>query len=295
MKITLLGNCQVESIRACLGILLPSAQVSMHNSWNITNEFGSISKLKSYLQEADVVIAHRFYGIPGIEFEEIASHSRFLEFPVLNFSSFHPDCIYLVDADKNKIVRSVIGDYNSSIIAFSYQNSVSIAQCLASFREEIFKFVGYYDAWDSSVKSLDAEFARCGFRAGDYLARWMSKEPFVHSINHPKLFAIHDLVKDALQRLGIKYFQVNNITDYVADPLLNYSGWPIYDQIAEIYGYSGDFYFRGNYEHNARYLHTLPEFVETSYNLYAEAGVQRFSNELFDVWKQVGLLDRINS
>lgn len=295
MNIVLLGNCQIESIKASLNVLLPTANVAMLHSWNLKREFETVSALNKHLAHADVVIAHRFYDVPNIGFDEISDHPRFLEFPVLNFSCFHPDCIYLTDGDTKKMVRSVIGDYNSALVGYSYQNSVSIDNCISSFQDEIFRFVGYYDLWDSSVRALDAEFARCGFSAGDFLASWMSKKTFVHSINHPKIFAIHDIVKASLGKLRINHLGIGDIEDFIADPLLSYAGWPVYEPIGQVYGYPGNFYFRGDrLANNVQHLFTLSEFVEKSYEKYETMGVRYFSNGLFDVWDQLGLLDRID-
>jgi len=296
VRIALIGNCQIESMQACLRVLLPDAELAMHHSWNLRERFGNVTRLQETLSGFDAVLAHRFYDIPQMDFDALKGLPTIIEFPTINFSSFHPDCVYLVDADSKKIVRSVVGDYNSALIAYSYANGLSLENCLSAFRDEIYQHVGYYAAWEKAVYALDAEFQRCGFAANTYIPKWVSERPFVHSLNHPKLFAVYDLVVAALDRAKLPYRYVADIEEFAADPLLKYAGWPVYNEIAQFFGVKGSYYFRGDLINDgSQYIFSLGEFIEQSYSMYKRAGVRGFSNELFLAWDEIGLLNLIKS
>ncbi|MGO4318050.1 WcbI family polysaccharide biosynthesis putative acetyltransferase [Agrobacterium sp. MCAB5] len=294
MKISLIGNCQIESIRSCLSVMLPSSEVSLHHSWNIVNDYQNINDLGALIDDSDLVLAHRFYNSTTLDFDDLTSKSNVVEFPALNFSSFHPDCIYLVDHDTKKIVRSSIGDYNSGLIAYSYSRGLTQEKCRASFREEVYNFLGYFSNWEASLAALNAEFDRCGFPGNQCVQKWLSRKPFVHSINHPRLFAIYDLVSLALSKAKVAHRQVEDIEEFVADPLLNYAGWPIYNEIAEYYGTRGSYVFKGNVTtDNSQYVFDLDEFINSSYELYANAGVRQFSSQIFETWDKIALNELI--
>jgi hypothetical protein len=294
MKIALIGNCQIESISICLNALMPGVSVTLHYSWNLGDQFDSISALMTHLQQFDVVLAHRFYDIAHLPFDALKGVANFVEFPVVNFSAFHPDCVYFVDADSRRIVRSILGDYNSALISFSFSSGLSQEQCHAAFREDVFDYIGYFSAWDSARDALAAEFKRCGFHAGDYITKWITKKPFMNSINHPRLFAVYDLVVDTLAKLAVPSSEEVNIEDYAADPLLRYPKWPIYPEIAAYYGVQGAYLFKSETkDDHSQYFYQLSQFIEHSYQAYATAGVKKFGFDLFDAWDKLKVADLI--
>lgn len=294
MKISLIGNCQIESIRSCLNVILPNSEVILHHTWNIVNDYQNIDDLSGLIADSDVVLAHRFYNSKNLVFDDLLVKSNVIEFPVLNFSSFHPDCVYLTNKDTKKIVRSIIGDYNSSLIAYSYSRGLTKEKCRSSFNHDIYEFLGYFSSWEASLTALNAEFDRCGFLGNQLVPKWLSRKPFVHSINHPCLFAIYDLVLLALSKANIAHYQVEDIEEFVNDPLLKYAGWPIYKEIAEYYGTRGNYLFRANVPtDNSQYVFNLDDFINSSYEIYANADVRQFSNQIFETWDEIALVDLI--
>ncbi|MBB3383769.1 WcbI family polysaccharide biosynthesis putative acetyltransferase (plasmid) [Rhizobium sp. WW22] len=283
-------------MQACLLAMLPHAEVTLYHSWNIGASYDDAELFKQHLGQFDLVLAHRFYNIAHIAFDELKSLSQFIEFPVVNFLAFHPDCVYLVDDISKRIVRSALGDYNSAIVAYSYMKEIPAEVCKNAFREDIFRTVGYLSNWETAVSALDAEFKRCGFSVNAYLAKWMARKPFMHSINHPRISIVYDILGTALDRAKITYRAVPNIDDLVIDPLMNFAGWPLYPQIGRSFGFGGNYLFKGNVPADgARYIFSLDEFIESSYKYYADAGVNKFTNNVFQAWDTLNVMELISA
>ncbi|THF48084.1 WcbI family polysaccharide biosynthesis putative acetyltransferase [Allorhizobium terrae] len=296
MKIAILGNCQIESIEASLRVLVPDAHIQLFHVWNVTTQFSRNQSLIEHLRNFDLVLSHRFYDLVGFDFDELKQELDVLEFPALNFAAFHPDCVYLVDDKTHKIVRSCLGDYNSALIAFCFANGLTKEQCLSAFRESVFSHVGYFSMWDNSVMALDAELQRCGLKVGNYIPKWMAVKPFMNSINHPKIFAINDILIDMLATRHIATRQISGIDDYSADPLINYAKWPIYPELASYFGVQGGYTFKSETKMDGqKYIFGLSEFIEDSYTRYAALEVEKFRNDMLAIWGGMNLADLIRS
>lgn len=272
LKVLLIGNCQVAVIKKLMEGMSPQVSVI-----SIGIESGNLHGLQSgnldvssYVKECDLVI---FQSLPdaalNVRLNElypgIAKKSKSM--PSISYTAFQPDMGYIVKSDGTHLVGPM-GEYHSMLAFWAWKNNLSVKEAVGLFRHDVFEFLGYC----SHVKSADHFLLdlgeKMGLRLKSALIRWKNIGCFMHSMNHPKLFVLADLARLVLEREGIEANCC--VEDYLFDDLSVHPCWPVYPEIARIFGVRGNYDFKqarhqGTAERPIPIL-TLDKYISLAYS-----------------------------
>jgi len=135
------------------------------------------------------------------------------------------------------------------------------------FNARVFAAIGYLDRWATATATLQGEFAQCDLETKGLLAAWERRGCFMHTVNHPKLFALASVAHAMAKRLGLP-IRTANPDRYVRDNLEDAPVWPLYPEIGAIRGLGGDYCFKSGAASGQAIL-SLEEFVRASFEAYA--------------------------
>ena len=264
MKIAVVGNCQCESFAAWARRAIPDAEVTtVHLTCVYHPDYEQL--VVAELETADIVLSQ------GVEWPHhgpvraaaIAARPRTTHWPGFGFDGFHPDSAYLLDS-AGGVVRSVMGDYNSRIIAAAFVANRTPAQTRRLFNSLSYARLGYFDAFPKARAAATLWLGEHGLEAERLFTEWLGAGSFMHTVNHPAIRVVADIARHALTQAGVEIREdVPAITD---DPMAGCK-WPIYPEIARRIGLAGDMLFVTGHP-GAQGL-TLEQMIDGSFEAYA--------------------------
>ncbi|MEN5363258.1 GSCFA domain-containing protein [Brevundimonas intermedia] len=260
MKITVVGNCQGDSLAICLKAMNPDLDVEFILITDIRN--GTRPPADIFSQSDKVFAQPHVKDDLGNDPEGKVSY-----FPAVAFPAFHPDMTYVTGVRKDgekETVHSPMVIYHSAIALFGYVHEVSIDDLCGWYNRYVFNKFGYFDVWDSARADLLAEGELAGLPLGFLFEQWRARGNFMYSFNHPRLAVMADIARALLVRERLPIIN-QNVADYLDDPLRSMSIWPVYPHIAERLGLQGDLNFKS---HEPGVTYSIRQFLESSYQLY---------------------------
>jgi hypothetical protein len=266
MKIAILGNCQSGGLQKCLAALMPGGTAESFFEHGLAQRFQNRNDLFGELRRFDHVFFHRtdramFYGTTADLLENIPDAR---EVPAIAFTGFHPDMVYVALGDTGSNVKSPVGDNHSALALFAFQEGLTEKQALKLYCHDVFKRTGLLDFWQASVKSLVEAGKQTGCPTGQLFVRWTRHGCFMHTLNHPKIFALADVARWMLTSVGLSPRDVR-AENFVIDDLMTSTIWPVYEPIAQEFGVPGSSLFKREME--TRFF-DLQEFISASYEIY---------------------------
>ncbi|WP_238256647.1 WcbI family polysaccharide biosynthesis putative acetyltransferase [Methylorubrum podarium] len=273
-RIVVVGNnCQVAVLSGCLGFLAPDARIASVEPATFAQFESDPQRLLEAVAEAELTVCFPFEAgaLGDLTPLRIAEAARlYVPVPTIVFPAFHPDIVYI--AHKGGLFGSPMGDYHSALIVYGFTRGYSVEEIVSLFRAEVFSRIGYLDGWFTNRDSLLAMSRAHGSNLDRLFAGWMRRGCFMHTINHPKLFVLADLARDALARAEIPA-RTAACEDYLPDPLSG-SVWPVYPEIAARLGVPGSTTFKPplgglNFLVDAGRCIELRTMVEGSLAIYA--------------------------
>ena len=260
MKITVVGNCQGDSLAICLKAMNPNLDVEFILITDIRNGTRTPADI---LSQSDKVFAQ-----PHVK-DDLGNDTegKVSYFPAVAFPAFHPDMTYVTGVRKGgekETVHSPMVIYHSAIALFGYIHEVSIDDLCGWYNRYVFNKFGYFDVWDSARADLLAEGELAGMPLGFLFEQWRARGNFMYSFNHPRLAVMADIARALLVREQLPIIN-QNVADYLDDPLRSMSIWPVYPHIAERLGLQGDLNFKS---HEPGVTYSIRQFLEVSYQLY---------------------------
>lgn len=308
LSMVVLGNCQAAGIGELLQAMTGGVVAQSHET--TPNFLDQVRRgefdLERTLASADLVFVQMVGEVTRLVTERYPRHAAKLrQLPPLSYSGFHPDCVYVAQSDGG-YVRGPMGEYQSSLCFWAWRNGLSVEQAIDLFRDEVFDSLGFHDYHTAARKVLVANGTRCGLSLAPLIDQWMTKGCFMHTVNHPKLFALADVLDLALRREGIE--PLPGAHDWVEDRLARWPVWPVYPPLAKrLGGVVGSYQFkldRGLCPPGQPVLSmSLGDFVEQSYKIYrgtrsgqlqceritrgAYDALPRFVREKAAPWRQV--------
>lgn len=235
----------VQAIR----ILAPTSRVTHIHMARLRKDYRRFESFVRALRRYDLVFAQPmpagFFPNAGSDALKAALPSL-TTYPVVLFSAFHPDTVYVGDLRSvatAKLTPSPMGTYHSALVLFGHRRGLPPGRIARLFRREMFERVGYLDSWDHAARELVAYAAAADFDLTRELARWSQRGCFMHNINHPKLFVLGDIARRLLRSAGLEPHDIA-VEDYIADGLVDDVIWPVYPPIAEFYGVDGSYLFK---------------------------------------------------
>ena len=194
---------------------------------------------------------------------------RFL--PSITFPAYHPDCEYIYKNygtdSTTTFATPVCGHYQSAITFWSWKQGLSKQDTRRLFRYDVYNHLGYFSLFESAKKRLLQTGRDSLFPLERFLQEWIKCGSFMHSINHPKLFVLAQIAREFLLREGFE--PLPHVENYMHDAFLNHGCWPVYPEVAEQLGISGDSY---HFKKAGPELHmvSLEEFIDSSFEAYSK-------------------------
>jgi len=276
LKVAVFGNCQAAGMANLLQAMTGDA---VARSFETTPSF--IRKLRNgdfdleaIVASSDLVWVQMVGEVTQAIKERLPRHAgKLRQLPTLNYGGFHPDCVYIGRAGGG-YVRGPMGEYQSSIAFWAWRAGLGVDQAVELFRDDVFDHLGFHDYHLAAHRTLVAHGRRTGLPIAALIDSWRSRGCFMHTVNHPKLHALADVVAAALEREGVA--PIPGAEQWVDDGLARWPVWPVYPPIARASGLAGDFVFkldRGFCPDDKPVLTmTLEAFVRASYAAFAQAG-----------------------
>lgn len=268
MRIAVFGNCTVDTIAACLGLLLPGVEVEAF--WARPQAPHEALAFRDRLGSFDVVCGHRSWQGPLAAAEAEARSHRFIGLPWLTFSGFQPDNVM------NHALHSPLGHAHSALIIAAFLNAVPQPRVASLFNAFVYASLGYFNRFDEERSRLLRVGVAEGFDLSSCLDAWPRpssqevRQPSHHDILHPAYETIAGFATLLAPMIGspVTIDFANPAIRAQADRTRFNATWPIYPEIAQrlrIHPTPMRFSFSG------RVTADLEEFIAGSYSLYKAA------------------------
>lgn len=252
----ILSNCQATGLANCLRLLGPGIAVDAHSASSLPRVLPDLlSKIDSY---DSVFIADAIRNrLPN----EILGGT--VPIPALYFDAYHPDLCYLNTAD-GATAKGALQDYHSLIAWCGFQLGLSETRTVAFFNGKTYEQLGWYQLWSNARSKLlhDLETS-LGTDMTHAFVRWSAGEPFMHSVNHPRIQCLRDVALAMLERASV---HSNRTSLTPPDNLLTSAVFPVYPEIAEAQSIPGGSYIFKIF--NEYRCLDLKDFVHASYEFY---------------------------
>nr|WP_321454985.1 GSCFA domain-containing protein [uncultured Cohaesibacter sp.] len=269
--ISVIGNCQTDSIAKYISILNPHHKVH-HFSYVEALDQKKRKENEKLLEESDYVIAQplRSDSFGKFSYDALKDREGSIFINAFSFAGFQPDCVYL--GQKKAINRSSpVGDYNSSIAVYAYLNGASVQETLQLYNEKTYRKLGFFDVWEANKTSLIARNKALGIDLTDLFDTWIKGGLFMHTVNHPYAHVLSDIARLILDKANIEHKDFNP-TKFLTDNGANDIVWPVYPEIGEALGLEGEMVFKASDRwtpaNERPKLFDLEEFVQKSFDIY---------------------------
>jgi len=239
-KILVMSNCQTGGLRAALAGMLPDDEVEAL-AWLGAEPPG----LRPKLAEADAWVC----SIPREQAEalaaEVGSSAQIIVVPTVWFSAFHPDQTPILLRAGGEL-EGAVGPYHSKIVVWGWQHGLDAEQVLTFFRPDVFRTLGYFDAWTQAVAVLREIFEPTDIDFGRWFLPLGRRGSFMLTNNHPRVDALVELARQVAAELGADPALVAyGWEQVVPDGLLATSVvWPLYPGIADTLDLPGAYVWR---------------------------------------------------
>ena len=253
----LVYNCQVMGLANCLNLLCDQIEVEYYDPAGFR---ASSSALLTRMGEFDrILVAPQFEA-------ELAAHVEVCPaawvVPTITFDAYHPDICYLMEGEK--ALKGPMGDYHSLIAYAAFRSGCTMQEARTLYREAVYAELGYLDRWDRARTTLLDAFRHRGFPLEARHVGWSRGEPFMYSVNHPRIHCVRDVARCILDRAGLEAAYAEALPH---DNLANAPIFPVYPEIASSLSVSGSYLFKRGGQYS---FLRLPEFVEGSFDLYRD-------------------------
>jgi hypothetical protein len=287
MRIAVLGGCQAHGYAHALMQLLPEAEVESFEAV-VVRHHNQAEAVAAALAGYDLVFTQDLdpgFGPLGTAALQ-AALPRVQRIPLLAFGGYQPDLVYLMK--DGQFFSSPLGVYHSAIIAAAFSLGVDEADVAQLFNRMVYQRLGYFEAFGKARALLLPMLATYGLEMAAEFDRWHARGCFMHTINHPKAFALAGLAHAATVQAGLVP-ATTPVAEPVFDHLANDTIWPVYPELAEALGVAGSLRFkrigRGIEPGANSHVIGLPRLIRESYAMYpgipeaafqsGEAGVVR--------------------
>jgi hypothetical protein len=295
-RIAVIGNCQSYGLAYAMKTLDPLADV--HHYSAITKSLIDVEQLARVLADYDHVFMQNFP--PGIVRggDWAAVHERLgnaTRVPSLTFAAFQPDLVYLLDPTRgHKALGGPLRPYHSALAVFAFRIGLSLEEASALFNRNVFETVGYLHTWNDAAQALLQDAQTYGLDLSQDLINWARRGVFMYSIVHPKPYVLASLARRLMHKAGLP-IRHDNFEDYAIDDLARSEIFPVYPEIAELYGVTGGYLFKcGNFHvsHGVGEFLDLPQFLAACYKVYKRSRPEQLSHPRLETWLADAALSR---
>ena len=242
MKIGVLFNCQTLSIAQSLRALLPDHDIVHYRFADVAASPATIAEAADALQACQAVITTTTGARLGAADPAALAKTgvRILKIPHLVFGGYHPDSCYSPDP-----TRGIVGPterFHSRIAACAFLGGLDVEDTIALYSKLPFARLGYFDRFAEQRATMIDQWAGYGIDLAPWFARWAASGCFMHSMNHPKIIALHGVAQIVCGKLGLSPREPD--ADLPPDPMLTFASHPVYPVLAEFLGVAPEAHFR---------------------------------------------------
>ncbi len=265
--ISVVGNCQSRGIADYLAVMYPAASVRPAYSQEV--RLGTVD-LDHLIGISDIVVAQTTMLKQTKEvIEKIGCSPQLIVLPTIYHTGFHPDFIYVSARDGN--LASPIGPGHSAIGFAAWKAGMTASEAAQLFNDATIRGLGYDKYLAQAKQEFMASANKLGFDFEEEYRGWEKSGVFLHTPNHPKPIVLAGMARAAASRMDEA--PTSLYPEYfVADKLWSNLVWPIYPELAQNFGYPGEYLFKPqNKTHKfgqSMKLFTLHEFLEASFAIY---------------------------
>jgi hypothetical protein len=258
----LVSNCNTFGLANSLRLLTNGIQIDHADYWAFCSR---LDEYKQTLSQYAKVIIHP--DINGLAYD-FSSLDNLSKIPSINFDAYHPDLCTVIA--RGAMLDSPLGSFHSMIVLAAYQAGYDVEATRRFFRRDVFERSGYFARWEIERDQLLKSFADQGLDISGCFRIWSRGDCFMYGINHSKARPIHDIAQLYLEKCGIE----PNQTDLVpADVMTAGACYPVYPEIAEVYGVRGSYMFKVPQDYRQI---SLEQFIEQSFAIYAKLAPDPF-------------------
>lgn len=242
MRIAVVGTCQAHGYAHALSYLLPEAEI-VSIEIVVARNAGQDAAVAASLGVYDRVFA-QYLGLEWGPLSGTALATNLpdvLWLPTITFDGFHPDMCYV--AIGGDLHGSPLGAYHSAIIAGAFAAGFAEEDVPALFNALVFRRLGYFDAFGKARELLAGVLGQFDPAHAARIDAWTARGPFMHTINHPRIRVLADLVCDAAIRGGL-VAAGTQAAEVPFDDLASDTIWPVYPELAEAIGQRGGYRFK---------------------------------------------------
>lgn len=237
-KVTILGNCQAIQIKMALEDIVVDLETIYIGSLVST----SAADLISTIERSNLVFSQNplesLSDKSGIHANDLAG--KFVRVPSIVFNGYHPDCIYLPGVTARN--SGLPTDYHSAIGIAGFLSGRSVEETARLYNAYIFSACGYFDAFERARIALEHHLKQCGVGLEGAVGRWSAGKPFMHTINHPHIAVIQDVILAVTNNIGLSV--ISGQGKSLEDPLGAGMRWPVHPLVARRQGVPGETIFR---------------------------------------------------
>ena len=276
MKALIFGNCQIPVLAKCMRTMNSNLQIEQIRT---TAASSDLHHLRERFRATDKIFV---MTTATDRFSElfVENSEKVLRFPRIYFPAYHPDIVHLCLA--GKLVHTPLSYYNSKLVLAGFLQGLTVDETRALFTGDVFKKVGYLDAWGPSVAMFRRETRDTIFEMMDAPVKWSRSGCFMYTINRPKLPVMVDVAQALLNAAGLE-IRTSHPERYIHDDLMKGPIWPIYPEIAAAYGIEGDYSFKASEDASNINILSLAEFVEKSFAAYSSLDTTALEGRNFDI------------
>lgn len=277
LKLAIFGNCQAAGMGRLAQAMTGDVTVQTHETTPAflqrlrSGEFD----LEGVVAQADLVWVQMVSEVNQAVTERIPKLAgKVRHLPPLNYAGYHPDCVYIARA-AGGFLQAAMGEYQSSLAFWAWRAGLAVDQAVQLYCDEVFEHLGFHNYHRVAERVLIEHGRRAGLAMAPLLDRWRARGCFMHTVNHPMVGALGDMVGAALRREGIE--PIAEAAAWVEDGLARWPVWPVYPAVARASGVeAGSYLFKLDRGHcpEARPVLAmdLPAFVGASYTAFNKAG-----------------------
>jgi hypothetical protein len=278
MPILITGNCQRYPLASALQATYSGLQVVTSDLMQAGSK-GALPGLAEQIANSQVWITQGSQAETAALLDEIKGPwPRVIRIPAIGFAAFQPD-ICLVANGTNPASALVAPHFHSTIVAWAYRRGLSMTAAIDLFQGLAFEALGYYDAWEHSVRYLQAAFEASDL-ADDFEAFFLGIKRhgiFMHTFNHPHAIVMGRLGQLIARRLegflpqGFEKASPNAQPEgLVFENVLSKIDWPLYPEIGAYLGIPGGGY---RWHFGAQSILGVESFVRYLYEGYQSQGI----------------------
>jgi hypothetical protein len=279
MRIGVVGSCQAPGVGIGLQQLLQEHEVVAIEA-NAARRENCLRQAAAALHECDIVFAHHLAEDFGPISTDVLrpAHHNFHLMPNIVFTGFHPDCIYVTSGQQ--VFKSPMQDYHSAIAAAAFASGTDAATAVALFNERVYRKLGYFEEFAKARAYLGKIMAEARLNISMEWPQWMTRAPFMHSINHPKGFALASIAKLMAAKANLLPYS-QSFVEPVHDILSMDPIWPVYPELAAALNMPGSYLFKLNggpdFATGRSMFIGLRQFVEASFSAYLRYPAEAFA------------------